>query len=108
MEIYAVDFDGTLCEDKYPRIGEPKQKVIDYCIRKKNEGHKIILWTCRGGKYLDEAIKWCNERGLFFNAVNENLPEQIRFYNSNPRKIGATIFIDDKNMSIGEIERIDE
>lgn len=106
-EIYAVDFDGTLCENKYPEIGEPKEKIINFCIRAREEGHKLILWTCRGGERLQEAIKWCNERGVFFHAVNENLPDEVVKWNNDPRKVGATYFIDDRNISISEIEAIE-
>ena len=103
MEIWAIDFDGTLCEDKYPEIGEPKQKVIDFCIRKREEGHKLILWTCRGKETLPKAIKWCSERGLFFDAINENLPSEVAKWNNDPRKVGATHFLDDRNVSINSI-----
>jgi hypothetical protein len=105
-EIYAVDFDGTLCKNMFPEIGEPKQKIIDFCIRKREEGHKLILWTCRAGKQLEEAVQWCNEHGLFFHTVNENLADQIVKYNNDPRKIGATYFIDDRNISLNEIENM--
>ena len=26
--VIAVDFDGTLCENKYPKIGEPNRELI--------------------------------------------------------------------------------
>ena len=106
-KIYAVDFDGTLCENQWPEIGEPKQKIIDFCIRKREQGHRLILWTCRSGQNLANALKWCNDRGLFFHAVNSNIPEQIILYNSDPRKIGADYNIDDRNISIREIENED-
>jgi hypothetical protein len=102
-KIYAVDFDGTLAENKWPEIGEPIQPVIDFCIRKREEGHKLILWTCRTGEQTEKAVKWCNDRGLFFDAVNENLPDEIIKYNNDPRKIGADYFIDDKNLNLNEI-----
>ena len=46
--VFAIDFDGTLCTDAYPEIGEPKQASINFC-NSKAEGHKLILWTCREG-----------------------------------------------------------
>lgn len=107
-KIFAIDFDGTLCENKWPEIGEPKQSIINFCIRKKEEGHKLILWTCRSGKDLEKAIEWCKLKGIVFHAINENLPEQIELYNSDPRKIGADYFIDDRNLDIYEIELEEE
>jgi hypothetical protein len=98
--IYAVDFDGTLCEIAYPDIGPPKQNVIDFCKQKRAEGHKLILWTCRCGKYLEQAVKWCRQHGLVFDAVNENLPERIAEYGGDCRKISADFYLDDKNLDI--------
>ena len=100
-DIYAVDFDGTLCDSNYPELGEPIQSVIDFCIRKQAEGHKLILWTCRCGKYLDEAVAWCKEQGLVFDAVNENLPEMIELFDNDCRKVFADYYIDDKNLVLG-------
>ena len=55
-QIIAVDFDGTLCENKWPEIGEPNTKLIGYLIEmRKTFGAKIILWTCRVGEMLDKA-----------------------------------------------------
>jgi hydroxymethylpyrimidine pyrophosphatase-like HAD family hydrolase len=69
-KIFAVDFDGTLCQSKWPEIGEPIQPMIDYCIKLREQGHKLILWTCRTGEQIEQAVKWCNKRGLYFHAVN--------------------------------------
>ena len=96
--IYAIDFDGTLCINEYPNIGQPIYKTIIFCKERKAEGHKLILWTCRSGKYLDEAVAWCKVQGLIFDAVNENLPEMIELFNNDCRKVFADRYIDDKNL----------
>ena len=101
--VFAIDFDGTLCENKYPDIGEPIQPIIDFCKTMKADGHKLILWTCREGELLAKAVAWCAERGLTFDAVNENLPERIEQYGTDPRKIGADFFVDDRNVLIKEL-----
>lgn len=102
-KIIAVDFDGTLCEDKFPEIGEPYQALIDYLKRAQDEGNKLILWTCREGKYLEDAISWCMKRGLVFDAYNANLPEIIAEYGRDSRKIFADIYIDDHRISTSDI-----
>ena len=77
-QIIAVDFDGTLCENKWPEIGEPNTELISYLIEmRKTFDAKIILWTCRAGEMLDKAVNWCSEHGLEFDAVNENLPHIV-------------------------------
>ena len=101
--VFAIDFDNTLCENKYPEIGKPILPVIDFCKTMKADGHKLILWTCREGELLIKAVAWCAERGLTFDAVNENLKERIEQYGTDPRKIGADFFVDDRNVLIKEL-----
>lgn len=93
--IYAVDFDGTLCESQWPGIGAPNMKLIKHLIRRRNEGAKLILWTCRVNERLDEAVEWCKQYGLEFDAVNDNLPEMVEKFGNNARKVFATCYIDD-------------
>jgi len=98
MKIIAVDFDGCLCEDNWPYIGKPNQFIINELIRQKAEGAKIILWTCRQGEHLQAAVMWCINRGLRFDAINENLPENIQKYGNDCRKIFAHEYWDDKSV----------
>ena len=104
-KIIAVDFDGTLCKSNWPNIGEPNNHVIVYIKKEQKQGARIILWTCRVGDMLDEAVKWCSEQGLIFDAVNENLPEIIEQFGSDSRKIFANEYIDDKNVIIAHVKR---
>lgn len=97
-KIIAVDFDGTLCENKWPEIGEANEDMIYYLRKRQAEGDKLILWTCRVGDMLRKAINWCYNYGLIFNAVNENLPEIIDSFGSDTRKIFANEYIDDRNI----------
>ena len=70
--------------------------IIGSLIQRQKQGDAIILWTCRSGKRLSEAVQRCRRNGLTFNAVNENMPETIKRLGHNPRKIYADIYIDDK------------
>lgn len=94
--IIAVDFDGTLCENKYPEIGKPNKTVIDALLLRQKDGAKIILWTCRCGKYLKAAVKWCKEHGIVFDAVNRNLPEMRKSFKNDSRKVFAREYWDDR------------
>lgn len=96
VKIIAVDFDGTLCENKWPDIGIPNLQVIDYIKEEKTKGAKLILWTNRTGKPLDLAIHWCAKQGVFFDAVNENLSEIIKAFGGDCRKVFANEYIDDR------------
>ncbi len=95
--IIAVDFDGTLCHDCYPSIGAPNLRLI-YILRElRKKGTRLILWTCRCGQPLKDALRWSSYHGLEFDAVNENLPEILEKYGSDSRKIFADIYIDDRS-----------
>ena len=94
--IIAVDFDGTLVEDKFPEIGEPIKKNWELLRKAQQGGAKIILWTSRDNERLDDAVKFCNERELYFDAINENLAECRVLFNNDTRKVYANEYWDDK------------
>jgi hypothetical protein len=93
----AVDFDGTIVEHEYPEIG--KEKLFAFLTLKElaRKGARLILWTFRTGKELEDAVEFCRKNGVEFYAVNKNYPEEI-MNESVGRKIDADIFIDDKNI----------
>lgn len=96
-KIIAVDFDGTLCENKWPEIGEANKEIITYLKDRQANGDKLILWTCRVDDMLKNAVDWSAEQGLIFDAVNENLSEIIASFGTDTRKIFANEYIDDRN-----------
>ncbi len=99
-KIYAFDFDGTLCREAYPGIGKPNRAMIRYAKKLKEKGHRLILWTCRNGLALEDAVAWCRAQGIEFDAVNQNLPEILEMFGSDSRKITADYYIDDKLLGI--------
>lgn len=97
--IIAVDFDGTIVENRYPAIGHEHPFAIRTLKMLQEEGHFLILWSCREGEELVAALDWCRERGLEFYAVNRDFPEENEKENlSYSRKIKADMFIDDRNV----------
>jgi hydroxymethylpyrimidine pyrophosphatase-like HAD family hydrolase len=74
----AIDFDGTIVEDGYPHIGKPKERVFEVLIRLQNDGFRLLLWTYRHGKTLDDAVRFCKENGVEFYAVNKNLVSLLK------------------------------
>ena len=93
----AVDFDGTIVEDAYPKIGKPMLFAFETLKMLQEERHKLILWTYRSGRRLEEAVKFCQENGIEFYAVNKSYPEEV-LDDSISRKINADVFIDDRNI----------
>lgn len=99
--VIAVDFDGTIVEHRYPRIGEEIPFAIDTLKLLQQEKHRLILWSVREGALLDEAVEWCKARGLEFYAINKDYPEEQnrkrRTFTSSPffinhRSYDATVF----------------
>jgi hydroxymethylpyrimidine pyrophosphatase-like HAD family hydrolase len=104
--IIAVDFDGTIVEHQYPALGKEIPFAIKTLKLFQKKGHKLILWTYRSGKELEEAVKFCEDRGLVFHAVNNNYDGE-EFDNTYSRKIYADIYIDDRNLlGIPEWEKL--
>lgn len=96
--IIAVDFDGTIVEEKYPEIGRPREDAFTVLIRLHNEGHRLLLWTYRHGERLQEAVDFCKNNGVEFYAINKNFPEEI-YDERVPRKLLADIYIDDRDVN---------
>ncbi len=107
--VIAIDFDGTIVEDAYPKIGKPMLFAFETLKKLQDDGHRLILWTYRSGERLNEAVKFCEDNGIFFYAVNNSFPEE-QFTNDVSRKINADLFIDDRNiggfLGWGEIYQI--
>ena len=96
--IIAVDFDGTIVEHRYPRIGEEIPFAIYTLKLLQQEKHRLILWSVREGTLLEEAVEWCKARGLEFYAVNKDYPEEQKSHQGFSRKLKADLFIDDRNL----------
>tara|TARA_B100000767_G_C19745685_1_gene528390 strand:+ start:1599 stop:2000 length:402 start_codon:yes stop_codon:yes gene_type:complete len=95
--IIAVDFDGTIVADAYPKIGKPMLFAFDTLKKLQSEGHRLILWTYRNEEKLEEAVLFCKKNGIEFYAVNKNFPEE-NYDEKDSRKIHADLFIDDRNI----------
>ena len=95
--IIAVDFDGTIVDDAYPSIGKPKMFAIQTLKEMQKDGHRLILWTYRHGKRLEEAVDFMKKQGIEFYAVNRSYPEEPAHDETVSRKIHADLFIDDRN-----------
>lgn len=94
--IIAVDFDGTIVEHDYPKIGQSIPFAIETLLKLQGEGHILLLWTFRTGSQLQEALDYCESKGLRFYAANKNHPDEDE--TKAPRKLNADIFIDDRNV----------
>ncbi len=96
----AIDFDGTIVEHRYPEIGPELPFAVDTLKMLIADNHKLILWSVREGKLLEDAVNWCRERGIEFYAVNKDFPEENEKLNQHyARKLSSVdVWIDDRNL----------
>lgn len=102
--IIAIDFDGTIHDGTGFNIGNPLPGAIPTIQRLRKRGHKIIIWTCRSGKQLDEAVHWLLRHSVPYDAVNANLPERIKAFRGDTRKVSADLYVDDKGLGMRKVK----
>ena len=115
--IIAVDFDGTLFRDAFPAVGEVMPGAVDAMRALHRAGHYLIIWTCRYGDRLLDAVNALVAHGIPFDRINDHNPENIRQYGGEAgKKVYAHIYIDDKNLggfpgwevALKEISRVED
>lgn len=104
-KVVAVDFDNTIAKTKFPVIIEPIWETIELILQLKQKGATIVLWTCREGDCLNDALSWCRMYGIPIDYVNENPKSRTEYWGNDCRKIGADLYIDDKSFSLSHDRR---
>lgn len=90
----ALDFDGVCVTDDYPHVGRDigaAPVLLELVAR----GHKLILYTIRSGRELEDAEQWFRAYGIPLYGVNKN-PVQWRF--SRSPKLYCHLYIDDHGL----------
>lgn len=106
MSVIGVDFDGTIVQHAWPKIGKPFPGAFKTLKDLKKAGYRLILWTCREDfghlidrQHLTEAVEFCRKHGVEFDAVNETIPDcEFRPEKVSKRKPHCQYFIDDSNL----------
>lgn len=96
--IIAIDFDGTIARTDYPAILGEMPYAARVIRHLHAAGHYIIVWTCRHGNELTQAINWLLEHGIPFHRINDHNPDNLRRYGSGGPKVYAHCYVDDKNL----------
>jgi hypothetical protein len=110
--IIAVDFDGVLVHDAFPGIGAPDALMVDLVkLLTQKTGVEVVLWTSRVDRPLKDALEWCEDQGLRFDAVNDNAPSNKRKYAkkypNGTRKVYADYYLDDHNVGYNRLVAIE-
>lgn len=75
----AFDFDNTIYD--YHGLGDTFPRIEKLLLQCKLRGHTLILFTAREGEKLQEAIKYCDQRGFSPSYVNKNpIMETVKPY----------------------------
>ena len=92
----CVDFDGTMVTHQYPKIGKEVPFAVKI-MKEYTEKYNVawILNTMRSGKLLENAVKWCEKKGIQLYGINHN-PEQDEWDSST--KAYGQFYIDDSNV----------
>lgn len=98
--IIAVDFDGTLCENNWPDIGRENRRMLEVIPLLRQLGVQMVLWSCREEGDLADALDWCRQRGVEFDAANDNCPCIVEYFEWNTRKIHADEYWDDRAVAV--------
>lgn len=102
--IISVDFDGCLVYDCFPEIGDLKPFAAEVMKKWLEDGHYIIINSCRAGDREKDMREFLNHYKIFYDSINNNLKERILQYGSDTRKISADLYIDDKNIFCQNID----
>ena len=121
VKTIAIDYDGCIVKDgACPDGGELMPGAVD-AIKRLARAYTLILWTCREGPALSTAMAMCKQHRLPFSAVNtcegltpsrpsvsrnntisrtmkQRTGKNWEVWTYRPRKIGADVYIDDKNL----------
>ena len=97
----AIDFDGTIVSRDWPQIGRPRVMAVPVLKMLKRRGHTLILWTCRVGEPLRDAVLFLAKNNVWVDFVNNNDPKMVHIYGTNCRKINADWCIDDRAGFLG-------
>lgn len=109
-KVIAVDFDGTICYDKYPFNNGIDPKAVEVLNKFRSNGGELILWTCRHSEYLDRAVEVCKEAGLEFDAINSQAPNHTKEFEKETGikgcspKVYADFYIDDHSRLDGKVD----
>jgi len=92
----VIDFDGTICDNKYPGVGAPKEGVQKALQKLKDFGYCLIISSCRmnmhlNGNKIEEVEK---QKKIIEDFMAEhNIPYDMVSYASKPV---AFFYIDDR------------
>ena len=96
--VIAIDYDGVINAAPYPEVGVMVPGAAKALRQLHEEGHTLILWTCREGQDQTRAINDLLSRGIHIDGVNCNARANIEQYSNDSRKVHADLYVDDRQV----------
>jgi len=95
VKTYCFDIDGVVCTNTWGEYAnaEPIRHIIDQIKLLYDAGHKIVLFTARGGT---TGIDWRETTQMQLKAWG------VCYHQLLFGKPQADLYIDDRGMSLGE------
>jgi hypothetical protein len=94
--IFGIDFDGTVVENTFPQIGSPYPGAVETLKELHEQGHRIIIWTCRTGQTLEEMRSWLHNNAIHYDAINDDV-KSTKIWLKGNRKVFADYYLDDRS-----------
>lgn len=88
----AIDFDGTIVDHVWPKVGRANPDAIFWMKEWRSEGAMLILHTMRDKAALTDAKEYLRSQGIGMDAYNVS-PQQHEW--STSRKVYANVYVDD-------------
>ena len=110
--LFAIDFDNTIVKTPdYPHFTEPISETVNFIKElQKRDRFNWCLWTCRTGKELEDALRFCEKLQLYPDYINSNSMERVVRFGGESSKVSADCYIDERNyggLKVHPIEFLD-
>jgi len=95
-KIIIIDFDGTLCDHRYPEVGRIKKGAKEALRQLKDMGYYIKIHSCRTSKLLNDDPKFITKHCKIMSSFlqdNEIPYDEIIMETDKPV---AYFYIDDR------------
>jgi hypothetical protein len=104
--VLGIDFDGTIVEEGFPKIGKIKPNTVELMKKAYELGHLVIVWTARSGEYEQDAVNFLNENNIPYHYINCNPEDPFAIKGEQGRKIFCHYYLDDRAVHVDDIDEV--
>jgi hypothetical protein len=98
---WAIDLHDVIIKSTYNSKDEKEREINPYAIDvlralSENKNHKLILFTSSQDDYIENILKWLENKDIFFDYVNENPEVKSKGTLDVERKFYFDVLLEDK------------